>query len=569
MIYHLSSINTLRKRINTHSDMLLNQVINMYMGGTPIFILKEGTERERGKDAQIGDINAAKAIADAVKSTLGPKGMDKMLVDSMGNVVITNDGVTILKEIDVEHPAAKMIVEIAETQDEECGDGTTSAVIIAGELLKRAEDLIGKIHTSTIAKGYLLASLKASEVLKKQMINIDVEDDETLMKIAATAMTGKTVATNKIQLQRMAVDAVRSIVEKTKKVYEADIDNIKIVKKAGGKIEDSTLIKGMILDKEKSHQDMPREIKKAKIALLDTAIEIKKTEAKASIGIKSPNQMKEFLDEEERYIKRSVDFVVNSGANVLFCQKSIDDLAKHYLAKNGIYAIESVNESDMEKLEKATGANIINNLKELSKDDLGKAGIIKERLISGERMTFIEDVAKGKAVTLLLRGGTEHVIDEIERAIEDALKVISITIEDGIVLPGGGAVDIELSHAVKDYAETLTGREQIAAQAFADALTVIPRTLAANAGMDGIDVLMKLTAAHGKKNGQNMGINLETETIEDMFKAGVIEPFRVKNQAIQSATEAANMILRIDDVIASKGFSRGGGKGGDFDDEDY
>lgn len=534
----------------------------MYMGGTPIFILKEGTEREKGKDAQIGDINAAKAIADAVKSTLGPKGMDKMLVDGMGNVVITNDGVTILKEIDVEHPAAKMIVEVAETQDKECGDGTTSAVILAGELLKRAEDMIGKIHCSTISHGYLLASLKASEVLRKQMIKIDVEDEDILMKIASTAMTGKTVASDKIQLQKMAVDAVRSIVVKSKTVYEADIDNIKIVKRTGGKIQDSTLVKGMILDKEKAHMDMPNELKKAKIALLDTAIEIKKMEAKSSIGIKSPQQMKEFLDEEERYIKKQVDFVVNSGAKVLFCQKNIDDTAKYYLAKNGIYAIESINKSDMEKLAKATGANIVDDLKELTKDDLGEAGVVKDRLISNERMTFIEEVAKGKAVTILLRGGTEHIIDEIERTLEDALKVISIAIEDGVVLPGGGAVDIELSHAVKEYAETLTGREQIAAQAFADALTVIPRTLAVNAGIDGIDVLMKLTAAHGKKKGNNIGVNLESGEIEDMFDAGVIEPFRVKKQAIQSATEAANMILRIDDVIASKGFG-----GGDFEDE--
>ena len=540
----------------------------MYMGGTPILILKEGTQRERGKDAQIGDINAAKAIADAVKSTLGPKGMDKMLVDSIGNVVITNDGVTILKEIDVEHPAAKMIVEVAETQDEECGDGTTSAVILAGELLKRAEDMIGKLHTSTITRGYLLASQKAIEILTKQMIKIDVEDDKNMMKIASTAMTGKTVASNKIQLQKIAVDSVRSIADKTKKQYEVDLDNIKIVKKTGGKIEDSSLINGMILEKEKAHPDMPREIKKAKIALIDTEIKIKKTEAKASIGIKSPQQLQSFLDEEERQIKKMVEFVVNSGANVLLSQKGIDDLAKHYLSKKGIYAIESIGKSDMEKLAKTTGGNIVNDLKELGKDDLGKAGSIQDKMVSTERMTFIEDVAKGRAVTILLRGGTEHVIDEIERALEDALKVIAIAIEDGVVLPGGGAVDIELSHEVKKYAETLTGREQIAAQAFADALTIIPRTLAANAGMDSIDILMKLNAAHGKKKGVNMGINLETENIEDMFKAGVIEPFRVKKQAIQSATEAANMILRIDDVIASKGFgSRGSGE--TFDEDDY
>ncbi len=539
----------------------------MYMGGTPILILSEGTKREKGKDAQIGDINAAKAIADAVRSTLGPKGMDKMLVDSMGNVVITNDGVTILKEMDVEHPAAKMIIEVAETQDEECGDGTTSAVIITGELLKRAEELIGKIHTSTITKGYLLASQRVSEKLKEMVITIDVEDEDTLMKVATTAMTGKTATINKEHLQKMAVDAIRFTAEKTDSGYKTDMDDIKIIKKAGGKIDDSYLVKGMVLDKERVHPDMPKEVKKAKIALLGSAIEIKKTETKASIGIKTPQQMQEFLDDEERNIKKMVETVEKAGANVLFCQKDINDLAQYYLSKKGIYAVDSVSKSDMEKMAKATGGDIVNNLNDLSKKDLGKAGVVRDKFLAGDRMTFVEDVKEGKAVTLILRGGTEHVVDEIERALEDALKTVSVAIEDGAVLPGGGAVDIELSHAVKDFAETLTGREQIAAQAFADALTVIPRTLATNAGMDSIDVLMKLTAAHGKKKGQNMGLNLETEQIEDMYKVGVIEPFRVKNQAIQSATEAANMILRIDDVIASKGF--GGGSGGGFDDEDY
>ncbi len=515
----------------------------------------------------MSNINAAKAIADAVRSTLGPKGMDKMLVDSMGNVVITNDGVTILKEMDVEHPAAKMIVEVAESQDEECGDGTTSAVVLSGELLKRAEEMIGKLHTSTIATGYMLAARKAGEVLRERTINIDVEDEDILIQIASTAMTGKTVANHSKNLQKMAVDAVRSIAEKGKKGYQADVNNIKIVKKVGGKIDDSILVNGMVLDKERSHPDMPKEVEKASIALLDTAIEIKKTEAKASIGIKSPQQMKAFLDEEERAIKSMVESVEKSGATVVFCQKSIDDLAQHYMAKKGIYAIESVGKSDMEKLAKSTGGTVVTNLKDLTSKDLGKAGVVRERFVAGDRLTFVEDVTEGKAVTILLRGGTEHVVDELERALEDALKVVALAIEDGAVLPGGGATEIEMANAIRDYAETLTGREQIAAQAFAESLTVIPRTLATNAGMDGIDILMKLTAAHGKKNGKNMGINVETEEICDMVKAGVIEPFRVKNQAIQSATEAANMILRIDDVIASKGFGGGRG-GGDFEDDD-
>ncbi len=540
----------------------------MYMGGTPILILQEGTKREKGREAQIGNINAGKAIADAVRSTLGPKGMDKMLVDSMGNVVITNDGVTILKEIEVEHPAAKMIVEVAESQDDECGDGTTSAVVLTGELLKKAEDMIGKLHTSTITKGYLMAAIKASEVLKERTINIDADDEETLIHIASTAMTGKTVATNNINLQKIAVDGVRSIAEKVKDGYEADIDNVKIIKRAGGKIDDSILVNGMVLDKERSHPDMPKEVEKAKIALLDFPIEIKKTEAKASIGIKSPQQMKQFIDEEERTIKNMVESVEKTGANVLFSQKSIDDLAQHYLAKKGVYAIDSISKSDMEKLAKATGGVVVTNLKDLSKKDLGKAGVVRDRFIAGDKLTFIEGVKEGKAVTILLRGGTEHVVDELERALEDALKVVAVAIEDGSVLPGGGATEIEMTHSIKNYAETLTGREQIAALAFADALTIIPRTLATNAGMDGIDVLMRLTAAHDKKDGKNIGINLETEEMCDMVKAGIIEPFRVKNQAVQSATEAANMILRIDDVIASKGFGGGSG-GGDFDDDDY
>lgn len=537
----------------------------MYMGGTPILILKEGTQRERGKDAQIGDINAAKAIADAVRTTLGPKGMDKMLVDSMGNVVITNDGVTILKEIDVEHPAAKMIVEVAESQDEECGDGTTTAVILSGELLKRAEDMIGKIHTSTINRGYLLATRKASEVMDKNKIKIDVEDDKILMKVAATAMTGKSVATNSTNLQQMAVDAVRSVAEKKGKSYNVDVDNIKIVKRVGGKIEDSMLVDGMILDKERSHPDMPGEVKKAKIALLETPIKIKKTEAKASIGIKSPQQIKGFLEQEEKMIRDMVESVIKSGANTLFCQKEIDESALHLLAKKGVYAIGNVSESDMEKLARSTGAKMISDIKDISKKDLGKAGLVLERYISGDRLTFIEDVKEGKSVTILLRGGTDHVVDEIERTLDDALKVVSLAIQDGAVLPGGGAIEIELAHEINNYADTLTGREQIAAHAFADALTIIPRTLANNAGLDSIDILMKLTAAHGKKNGKKIGIDVETGEMCDMVERGIIEPFRVKNQALQSAAEAANLILRIDDVIASKGF--GGGR--NFDEEEY
>ncbi len=535
----------------------------MFGGNQPILLLKEGTKRERGEDAQRRNIAAAKAIAGAVRTTLGPKGMDKMLVDSLGDVVITNDGATILSEIDIEHPAAKMVVEVAESQDDECGDGTTSVVVLAGEFLKKAEDLIDqKIHPSVIAKGFRLAALEAQKILDEEHIDITIDDDEKLNEIAKTAMTGKAIEGNKDELAEMTVKAVKQIADKIDGEYVADIDNIKVEKKAGASVHESEMINGIILDKERLHDRMPKEVKDAKIALLSSAIEIKETEIDAEIEITDPKQLQQFIDEEEESIKKMIKKIKDVGANVVLCQKGIDDLAQHYLAKEGIFAIRRVKKSDMKKLAKSTGANIVTNLDDLEEGDLGGAGLVHETHVGDSHMTFVEDAEKGKAVSLLLRGGTEHVVDELERAIHDALKVVAVAIEDGAILPGGGATEIELSNKLKDYAGTIKGREQLAVNAFADALTVIPRTLAENAGLDGIDVLMGLNTAHEKDGLLRQGIEINSGEIMDMVDAKVIEPFRVKNQAIQAATEVANMILRIDDVVASKGGGGGGEEAG-------
>ncbi|MFO7991887.1 MAG: thermosome subunit beta [Thermoplasmata archaeon] len=535
----------------------------MFGGQQPILLLKEGTTRERGSDAQKKNIAAAKAIADAVRTTLGPKGMDKMLVDSLGDVVITNDGATILSEIDIEHPAAKMVVEVAETQDDEVGDGTTTVVVLAGEFLKHAEDLIEQsIHPSVIAKGFRMASEEAMKILGDSKIKIDIDDEEKLKDVAKTAMTGKAIEGDKDELAEMVVRAVKQISVKEDGDYVANIDNIKVEKKAGASVDKSEMINGLILDKERLHSGMPKEVKGARIALLNSALEIKDTEIDAEIEITSPDQLQQFLDEEEESIKRMVKSIKDVDANVLFCQKGIDDLAQHYLSKEGIFAIRRVKKSDMKKLAKATGANIVTNLKDLEKGDLGKAGMVHEKVIADDHMTFIEEAEAGKAVSLLLRGGTSHVVDELERAIHDALKVVAVAIEDEAILPGGGATEIELKNKLEDYADTVKGREQLAIKAFASALSIIPRTLAENAGMDGIDVLMELTAAHEKDGKKTYGIEIISGKSSDMIKKKVIEPYRVKSQAIQAATEVANMILRIDDVVASKGGDGGGGPPG-------
>ncbi len=533
----------------------------MSMGNTPILILKEGTKRDKGKDAQYNNIMAARAIADAVRSTLGPRGMDKMLVDTMGDVVITNDGVTILKEIDVDHPAAKMLVEVAKTQDEECGDGTTTAVILAGELLKKAVDLIdANVHPTVITHGYRLAASKAMEVLDASAIELNYDDRATLIKIAQTAMMSKSVVGSKELMAKVAVDAVRKVAEKNGKKYTVDMDNIQVVKKTGGSMEDTIAIDGIIVDKEPVHPAMPKRIEKAKIALLDAALEVKKTEVDAKIEITDPNQMQAFLDEEENMLKKMVEKIKTTGVNAVFCQKGVDDLVQHYLAKEKIYAVRRVKKSDIEKLAKATGANVVTKVDELEAADLGFAGLIEVRKIQDDEMTFVTGCKNPKAVSVLIRGGTEHVIAEIERSLDDAMSVVAVAIEEGRMLTGGGSTAEEVAMKLRAYSASVGGREQIAIDAFASAMEVVPTALSENAGLDPIDILIELRKAH--KNGKvHAGVNVFTGQVEDMLKLDVLEPFCVGRQAINSATDAAVMILRIDDVIASKG-GHGGAPGG-------
>lgn len=518
----------------------------MAQGGQPIFILPEGTNRSVGRDAQRNNILAGKVLAETVRTTLGPKGMDKMLVDGLGDIVVTNDGVTILKEMDIEHPAAKMLVEVAKTQEDEVGDGTTTAVIIAGELLKKSESLLDQdIHPTIIAMGYRQAAEKAQEILDD--IAIDSVDEETLIKVAMTAMTGKGTEAAREPLAKLIVDAVQKVAEDG----AVDTDNIKIEKKDGAVVEDSTLVEGVIVDKERVHPGMPSEVKDAKIALVNSPLEVKETEVDAEIRITDPAQMQAFIEQEEKMVKDMVDKVAESGANVLFAQKGIDDLAQHYLSKAGILAVRRVKKSDIEKLARATGANVVTNLEDLTADDLGEAGIVEERKVSGEEMIFVEECRVAKSVTLFVRGSTKHIVDEIVRAIEDAIGVVAATVEDDKVVAGGGAPEIAMAKKLKDYADSISGREQLAVNAFAEALEIVPKTLAENAGLDSIDSLVDLRAAH--ENSAVMGLDVFTGKVADMKEAGVIEPKRVKKQAIQSASEAAEMILRIDDVIASSG----------------
>ncbi|MFP4545772.1 MAG: thermosome subunit beta [Methanomassiliicoccales archaeon] len=532
----------------------------MGMGNAPIMVLKEGTEREQGKDAQQNNIQAAQAIADAVRSSLGPRGMDKMLVDSMGDVVITNDGVTILNEIDVEHPAAKMLVEVAKAQDEECGDGTTSAVVMAGELLKKATDLIeSNVHPTVIAEGYRLAADKANEILEDMAIPVDIEDAETLKRIAMTSMISKAVAGYREHMAEMAVRAVSDVAERTDDGYTVDLDNIQTVKKEGGNMDDSELVEGIIVDKEPVHPDMPKLVNDPRIALIDAALEVKKTENEANIQIDDPSQMQAFLDQEENMLKDMVEKVKASGANAVFCQKGVDDLAQHFLAKEGIFTLRRVKKNDMENLAKATGASIVNNLDELQEDDLGEAKNIEMRRVQEDEMAFVTGCKNPNAVSLLIRGGTQHVVDEAERSLTDALNVVAVAIEDGKVTPGGGCTSVELAKRLREYAASIGGREQIAIDSFASAMEAIPTALAENAGLDPIDTLIELRKAH-EAGQQRSGVNVFSGEVVDMFEENVIDPLRVAQQAINSATEAAVMIVRIDDVIASKGDGQGGGQ---------
>jgi archaeal chaperonin len=520
------------------------------MSGQPIFILREGNQRTRGRDAQSNNIMAAKAVAEAVRTTLGPKGMDKMLVDSLGDVVITNDGATILKEMDIEHPAAKMIVEVAKTQDDEVGDGTTTAAVITGELLKKAEEMIEQdVHPTIIAAGYRMASVKAGEILKGLAKKVTIDNKDILTSISDTAMTGKGAEATKDVLSKIAVDAIVSIVDRDNG-NTVEIENVKVEKKVGGRIDDSELIEGMILDKERVHANMPKKVEGAKIALLNSAIELKETEVDAEISITSPEQLQSFLDQEESMLKSLVTSITKTGANVVFCQKGIDDMAQHYLAKEGIFAVRRVKKSDMEKLVRSTSAKLVTNIEEMTAEDLGAAELVEEKKIGGDSMTFITGCVNPKSVSILLRGGTEHVIDNIERALTDALRVVAVAIEDEELVAGGGAPEVEVALRLNEYASTLSGREQLAVKAFAEALEVVPRTLAENAGLDPIDMLVELRAHH-EKGIKTAGLNVYSGTVIDMWEEGVVEPLRVKTQAINSGTEAAVMILRIDDIIAS------------------
>ena len=526
----------------------------MGMGNTPVIILREGTKRERGKDAQFNNITAAKAISDAVRSSLGPRGMDKMLVDSMGDVVITNDGVTILKEMDVQHPAAKMLVEVAKTQDAEVGDGTTTSVILAGELLKKATDLIdANVHPTIIANGYRLANDKAQEVLKNIAKKVSIDDEANLKLIAQTAMISKSVSGSREYFADMVVDAVKTVADKGEDgKYTVDLKNIQTVKKAGAKMDESYIVKGLIIDKEPVQPTMPKVVEKAKIALVDAAFEVKKTEIDAKIQITDPNQIAAFVAEEENMLRSMVEKVKASGANVVFCQKGIDDLAQHFFAKAGIYACRRVKKSDMERLGRSTGANIVNKIMEIDESDLGYADKVELKKVEDEEMTFIMGVKDPKTVSVLVRGGTNHVADEVERSLVDAWSVVKVAIEDGMMVTGGGSTAMEIAMQLRDYAASVGGRAQIAIEAYASAMEVIPSTLAENAGQDPIDVVIEMRKQH-KAGKTYAGFNPYTGKVEDMAALNVIEPYRIGKQAINSATDAAVMILRIDDVIAARG----------------
>ncbi len=494
------------------------------LSGQPVVILPEGTQRYVGRDAQRLNILAARIIAETVRTTLGPKGMDKMLVDSLGDIVVTNDGATILDKIDLQHPAAKMMVEVAKTQDKEAGDGTTTAVVIAGELLRKAEELLDQnIHPSIIIKGYALAAEKAQEILDEIAIRVDPDDEETLLKIAATSITGKNAESHKELLAKLAVEAVKQVAEKKDGKYVVDLDNIKFEKKAGEGVEESELVRGVVIDKEVVHPRMPKRVENAKIALINEALEVKKTETDAKINITSPDQLMSFLEQEEKMLKDMVDHIAQTGANVVFVQKGIDDLAQHYLAKYGIMAVRRVKKSDMEKLAKATGAKIVTNVKDLTPEDLGYAEVVEERKLAGENMIFVEGCKNPKAVTILIRGGTEHVIDEVERALEDAVKVVKDVMEDGAVLPAGGAPEIELAIRLDEYAKQVGGKEALAIENFADALKIIPKTLAENAGLDTVEMLVKVISEHKNRGGLGIGIDVFEGKPADMLEKGIIE----------------------------------------------
>ena len=542
-------------------------VVPANVSGTPVLLLKEGSTRSRGREAQRNNIMAAKVIAEVVKSALGPRGMDKMLVDSLGDVTITNDGATILKEMEVEHPAAKIMVEVAKTTDSEVGDGTTSAVVLAGELLKKAEELLDlEIHPTIIAEGYRMAAAKAISILKQFAQKVDPKDRSILKKVAVTSMASKLVKENSDQLSDIVIDAVLRVTQEQDGRLVARVDDIKMEKKAGGSIAETKLIEGIAIDKEVVHSGMPRRAENAKIALISGPLEIEKTEFDAKINIERPDQIKAFLNEEQNILKEMVDKVVGSGANVMLCQKGIDDIAQYYLAKAGVLAVRRVKESDMEKAAKATGARVVTNVEDLSAADLGEAQLVEERKLGEDKWVFVEKCKNPLSVTLLIRGGTEKVVDETDRALHDSIYVVKDVVMNPYVVAGGGAPEAELALRLRDYSEQVSGKEQLAIRAFADALEIIPSSLAETSGMDPIDTLAELRRLHEGKQTW-VGVNTVERKITDMWSEDVIEPLVVKEQIIKSASEAASMIIRIDDVIASakpRGgpMPPGGGPGG-------
>jgi len=520
--------------------------------GQPVLILKEGTSRSRGKEAQRNNIMAARVVGEVLKTTLGPRGMDKMLIDSLGDITITNDGAAILNEIEVEHPAAKMMVEIAKTQDDMVGDGTTTAVVLASELLKKAEELLDQnIHPTILVSGYRKAAQKAIEAINKTAVPVDIEDRKTLLKVALTSMSSKAVGAAREHLAEIAIDADKQIAEQRGDKKLADIDNIQLVKKTGKSILETQLVSGIIVDKEVVHPGMPKKKENAKIALLDSALEIEKTEISAEIRIRDPTQMKAFLDQETSMMKEMADKIKESGAEVVFCQKGIDDMVQHFLAKEGIMAARRIKESDMEKLSRATGGRIVSDLGDLKARDLGMAGVVEERKIGEDKMIFVEKCKDPHSVAILIRAGLERMVDEAERAMIDALSVVSDVIENNKIVAGGGAAEIEVARELRRYATRVGGREQLAIEAFADAVEVVPKTLAENAGLEPIDVIVDLRSAHEKEDGKYKGVNVFTGKVQNSLETGIIEPLVVKEQAIKSAAESASMILRIDDVIAS------------------
>jgi archaeal chaperonin len=533
-------------------------------GGIPVLILKEGTRENKGKEAQKNNITAAKLISEIVKTCLGPRGMDKMLVSTIGDVTITNDGATILKEMDVEHPAAKMMVEVAKSVDNEVGDGTTSSVILAGTLLEKAEDLINKhVHPSVIVDGYNAASEQALKLLQKIAVKVDIKDKELLMKIARTSMYSKLVSEDSPVLSQIVVEAAKQVAEKSKqeeekerkdgdyRLLKVDLDNIKVEKKAGGSIHDTQLIKGIVLDKEVVHTGMPKRVENAKIALINSALEIEKTEMSAEIRINEPQQMRMFLEEENNMLKSMVDKIKASGANVIVCQKGIDDIAQHYLAKARVLAVRRAKESDMYKLSKATDAKLVNNLNDLTDKDLGSADLVEERKIETDKWVFVEGCKNPKAVTILVRGGSQRVVDEAERSIHDALMVTKDVLEKPQIVAGGGASEAYIANELREWSSSIEGRAQLAVRRFADSLDSIPLTLTENAGMDPIDTMAELRAKQSKGSKSTIGIDVRNMVVTDMFKQNVLDPVVVKEQIIKSATEAACMILRVDDVIAA------------------